>query len=252
MIASREIGAIAAVGLDRIKVVRKPRVAVISTGDELELPGKILGPGKIFDANTYMIMTRLLDLGADAVFKGRVQDRYSELLQAVRDAITEEFDIIILSGGTSAGRGDMLYRVVEDLGELLIHGVMIKPGKPFIFGVCDGISLFGLPGYPVSAMITFERLIEPVIRDMVGIRPQKEEKVIAEAGKRIYSARGRYEFMPVKLENVDGSLRALPVAGGSGAIKTLIDLDGYIAIEEEVEIIEQGEMVCVVKKDKFK
>jgi len=125
---------------------------------------------------------------------------------------------------------------------------MIKPGKPFIFGVCAGVALFGLPGYPVSAMITFERLIEPVIRGMTYIKSPRGEKVMAEAGKRVYSARGRYEFMPVKLEDVDGKLHALPVPGGSGAIKTLIDLDGYIAIEEEVEIIESGDTLCVVKK----
>jgi len=246
----REIGVFAALGLDQIKVVRKPKVAVISTGDELELPGKKLTPGKVFDANTYMITTKLLDLGADAIFKGRVRDKFDELIEAVSGAIEEGFDIIILSGGTSAGKGDILYRVVENLGELLIHGVMIKPGKPFIFGICKGVCLFGLPGYPVSAMITFEKLIEPVIRDMTRIEPRDAGEIRARMGCRLHSAKGRYEFIPVKLDRGEdgGEYIATPVFGGSGAIRTLIDLDGYIAVEEEVEIIDKDEYVDVVKR----
>ena len=244
-IHAREIGILAALGMDQIKVLRRPRVCVISTGNELEYPGRELREGKIFDANGYMITAALLELGADASFIGVIRDSYDELRGALESAISGGFDIVIISGGTSAGRGDILYRVVEDLGELLIHGVRIKPGKPFLFGLCRDVPIFGLPGYPVSAMITFETFVEPVLQRLTGTGPGEKKRVKATVGARIHSAKGRQELMPVRLEDSSEGVIAYQVHGGSGAIRTLLDLDGYIRIGEEVEIVEQGEEVEV-------
>ena len=244
-IHAREIGILAALGMDQIKVLRRPRVCVISTGNELEYPGRELREGKIFDANGYMITAALLELGADASFIGVIRDSYDELRGTLESAISGGFDIVIISGGTSAGRGDILYRVVEDLGELLIHGVRIKPGKPFLFGLCRDVPIFGLPGYPVSAMITFETFVEPVLQRLTGTGPGEKKRVKATVGARIHSAKGRHELMPVRLEDSSEGVIAYQVHGGSGAIRTLLDLDGYIRIGEEVEIVEEGEGVEV-------
>ena len=232
IVGSREIGMLAACGIAEVAVARKPRVAVISTGDELVQPGEALRPAAIYDTNGAIVTAAINENGGEAHFHGAIADDEAALETAMRKALAES-DALVLSGGTSKGAGDVSHRIIARLGKpgIIAHGVALKPGKPLCLAVCDGKPVIILPGFPTSAMFTFHDMIVPVLRRMAGLPPRSEAKVSARVPVRIASELGRTEFVMVSLvEGADG-LIAYPTGKGSGAITSFAQADGFLKID---------------------
>ena len=232
MIGSREIGMLAACGIAQVLVVRRPRVAIISTGDELVQPGAPLRPAAIYDSNGAIVSAAISENGGEAAFLGAIPDDEAQLEAAMRKAL-ENADMLVLSGGTSKGAGDVSHRIIARLGKpgIIAHGVALKPGKPLCLAVCDGKPVVILPGFPTSAMFTFHDMIVPVLRRMAGLPPRADAKVTAKIPVRIASEIGRTEFVMVSLvEGADG-LIAYPTGKGSGAITSFAQADGFLRID---------------------
>jgi molybdenum cofactor synthesis domain-containing protein len=232
MIGSREIGMLAACGIAEVLVARPPRVAVISTGDELVQPGSPLAPAAIYDTNGAIVTAAISENGGDAVFLGAVADDEAAL-EAVMKKALESCDMLVLSGGTSKGAGDVSHRIIARLGKpgIIAHGVALKPGKPLCLAVCDGKPVVILPGFPTSAMFTFHDMIVPVLRRMAGLPPRADAKVTAKVPVRIASELGRTEFVMVSLVEGNDGLIAYPSGKGSGAITSFAQADGFLKID---------------------
>ena len=231
MIGSREIGMLAACGIADVVVGRRPRVGIISTGDELVQPGLPLRPAAIYDTNGAIVAAAVNENGGDAVFLGAIPDDEDRLESVMRSAL-DCFDMLLLSGGTSKGAGDVSHRIIARLGKpgIIAHGVALKPGKPLCLAVCDGKPVVILPGFPTSAMFTFHDMIVPVLRRIAGLPPRSDATVKAKVPVRIASEMGRTEFVMVSLvEGADG-LIAYPGGKGSGAITSFAQADGFLRI----------------------
>ena len=228
-----KIGLLSGLGLRKIKIYDL-KVAVFSTGNEIILPGEKLEHGKIFDVNGFAIVTSLRNLGFSAEFLGILKDDVEEMKKKLAEA-SKEYDVVITSGATSAGERDLLVEAVKDVGEIVFHGVRIKPGKPFLVAKISDSILFGLPGFPVSALTILHEFVKPVLLKSVKARVENQivEGVVA---KRIYSE-GRRELLPV----VVAGKRIFPLEKGSGAITSLTNASGYLEIAENEEVIERGE-----------
>jgi putative molybdopterin biosynthesis protein len=232
VIGSREIGMLAASGVARVDVVRRPRVAIISTGDELVQPGEPLRPAAIYDTNGAIVTAAVIENGGDAVFLGAFPDEEKALEKTIREAL-QKFDMVVMSGGTSKGEGDVCHRIVGRLGKpgIVAHGVALKPGKPLCLAVCEGKPVIILPGFPTSAMFTFHDMIVPVLRRFAGLPPRADAQVAAQVPVRIASEAGRAEFVMVSLVESDEGLIAYPSAKGSGAITSFAQADGFLRID---------------------
>jgi putative molybdopterin biosynthesis protein len=232
LIGSREIGMLAACGIAQVSVARRPRVAVISTGDELVQPGGPLRPAAIYDTNGAIVTAAVSENGGDAMFLGAIADDEEKLEAAMRKAL-ETSDMLVLSGGTSKGAGDVSHRIIARLGKpgIIAHGVALKPGKPLCLAVCDGKPVVILPGFPTSAMFTFHDMIVPVLRRMAGLPPRSDATVMAKVPVRIASELGRTEFVMVSLVEGDDGLIAYPTGKGSGAITSFAQADGFLKID---------------------
>jgi putative molybdopterin biosynthesis protein len=246
LIGSREIGMLAACGIAGVTVVRRPRVAVLSTGDELVQPGGSLKPAEIFDSNGAIVAAAVTENGGEATFLGAFPDDEPALEAAMREAVTA-YDMVILSGGTSKGAGDVSHRIIERLGKpgIVAHGVALKPGKPLCLAVCDGTPVIILPGFPTSAMFTFHDMIVPVLRHMAGLPPRDDAQVTATIPVRIASELGRTEFVMVSLVNGDDGLIAYPTGKGSGAITSFAQADGFLRIEALADQMPAGTEAAV-------
>src|SRR5689334_7287804 len=232
IIGSREIGMLAACGIAEVNVARRPRVAVISTGDELVQPGEALPPAAIYDTNGAIVTAAIDENGGEAVFLGAIPDDEAKLESAMRRALAGA-DMLVLSGGTSKGAGDLSHRIIGRLGRpgIVAHGIALKPGKPLCLAVSDGKPVVILPGFPTSAMFTFHDMIVPVLRKLAGLPPRADAKVNATVPVRIASELGRTEFVMVSLVEGKDGLIAYPSGKGSGAITSFAQADGFLKID---------------------
>lgn len=232
LIGAREIGMLAACGIAKVPVARKPRVAVLSTGDELVQPGAALRPAAVYDTNGAIVSAAIAENGGEPAFFGAIDDDEARLEAAMRKALAA-CDMLILSGGTSKGAGDVSHRIISRLGSpgIIAHGVALKPGKPLCLAVCDGKPVVILPGFPTSAMFTFHDMIVPVLRRMAGLPPRTETRVTAQIPLRIASELGRAEFVMVSLVDGEDGLVAYPTGKGSGAITSFAQADGFVRID---------------------
>jgi len=248
LLTPRETGVLAALGVNSVACFTKQKVGIISTENEIVEPGDASEYGKIYDINARTISDAVTECGGDPVFLGVVRDDPDAISAKIKEGLPGR-DILITSGGTSAGVGDLLYRLINTLGKpgILVHGVSVRPGKPTIIAVLDGKPLFGLPGYPASALTIFEIFVSPVLREMAGLNPELDRKTIdARAAEKIHTEGGRHEYLPVNLvQDETGSYTVYPVPGGSGAITTLEEADGFIEIPESRAFLEEGECVQV-------
>lgn len=246
-ITPEKIGVLSAIGLKTVPVYKQPQIAVISTGNELIRHDEELSYGKIFDINSQTISSAVTSCGCIPVKTEIVKDDYLELKQKIIEC--QDMDLIITSGGTSAGRGDVLRQVLEDLGEVLVHGIAVKPGKPTIIGRFKNNSVdkyvVGLPGNPVAAAMVFQLFFAPFLKNMASITTKSilnEVKTVEiELSRRYRPAKGRKHYLLVKIENNT----AIPILKDSGAITSLAEADGFIEIGKNVEIVEKGTMVTV-------
>ncbi|MBE7419468.1 MAG: molybdopterin biosynthesis protein [Ideonella sp.] len=244
-LTSREIGVLAAIGVADVAVCRKPRVAILSTGDEIVPPGAPLPLGAIYDSNAAIVGAAVAELGCEPVQLGVVRDDEAALQAALEQAL--QHDAVLLSGGTSKGAGDLSYRVASRLGEpgIVAHGVALKPGKPICLAVSHGKPVVILPGFPTSAIFTFHEFVAPVLRAFAGLPPERRETVSATLPMRINSERGRTEYLLVGLVQGDAGLSAYPMGKGSGSVTTFSGADGFITIDQHTEIVDAGSVVPV-------
>lgn len=264
VLTSRETGVLAALGLEQVRVWRRPRVAILSTGDELVAPGQTLPPGCIYDSNATVLADAVRELGGEPVSYGIVPDKAAALLAVLRRAVAE-CDVVLLSGGTSKGEGDVSYRAVQQLGPpgILVHGVALKPGKPLcLAAVRRPLSLENvvskekqavvpvviLPGFPTSALFTFQEFVAPVLRRLAGRSEEDRPVVTARLPMRLNSERGRTEYVLVGLVPAveAGDLpAAYPLGKGSGSVTAFSRADGFIIIPRQQEYVPAGSTVAV-------
>lgn len=245
-IKPQDIGALAGVGITKIMVFEKPKIAVVSTGDEIVEPAPEISFGKIRDINTYALASLGTELGAEITYKGVVGDDFTELREKLLSLINHNH-IIIVSGGSSVGNKDVTARVIDSLGHpgTFVHGVAVKPGKPTIIGKSENTALFGLPGHPVSAMIVFKIFIEHLIKRLNHQDDAEEITVPAVAGANIHSAPGKETYQMVTLEGSNGDYVASPIYGKSGAISLMTKAQGFVRIGHNKEGVKKGEKVLV-------
>ncbi|MCF2137102.1 MAG: molybdenum cofactor biosynthesis protein [Candidatus Thorarchaeota archaeon] len=238
-----KIGVLAALGMTETRVFIRPQVTIIPTGKEVVAPGKPLDAGKIYDVNSFTLEAILTKNGAQVMRHPIVTDDYDQLRTAVEEALTS--DLIVMSGGSSVGEKDMMVEVLENMGEILFHGVQVKPGKPTLFAMVKGTPVVGMPGYPTSCLSNAYIFLIPVIRQMAHLPPYQPRTVTAKISKRVVSASGRKQFLTVRVE--DGI--AYPVYRTSGAITSMSRADGYIMLPVNLDVIEEGEEVEVTLFD---
>ncbi|MGN0176410.1 MAG: gephyrin-like molybdotransferase Glp [Methanobrevibacter sp.] len=236
-----KIGVLLSQGFETIEVYKKPSVGVVSSGNEITLQEEELKYGKIYDVNGGMIKNAAISCGANAHFLGIMRDDYEEVKQKITDCLKES-DIVICSGGTSAGLGDVLNSVLEELGEVYIHGISVQPGKPTIVGVIEDKLVIGLPGNPVSALMIFNAFIAEPLTKLAGINKDFElDTVKGKMTRRIHSPVGRMQYQLVKVDGKD----IHPIFKDSGAIFSLSTADGYVKVPKSVELLDEGEEVEV-------
>jgi putative molybdopterin biosynthesis protein len=231
-IGSREIGMLAACGLAGVEVVRRPKVAVLSTGDELVALGEELRPAGVYDSNGAILAAAVTEAGGEAIAFGAFPDNAAALEKAIRHALAG-CDLVVISGGTSKGAGDLSHRVVSRLGQpgVLVHGVALKPGKPLCLAVVEKKPVAVLPGFPTSAIFTFHSFVAPVIRALAGLPADAAQTIEAQVPVRITSELGRKEFVLVALVPGKDGPAAFPTAKGSGAVTAFSQADGFIEVD---------------------
>ncbi|HYT65861.1 MAG TPA: gephyrin-like molybdotransferase Glp [Vicinamibacterales bacterium] len=233
------VGALAAVGALEVEVYAKPRIAILSTGNEIVEPGQPLGPAQIYDINRFTLSSIIETHGGIPVVLPTAQDTLDALSAAIDTALGE--DVLVFSGGSSVGERDLILDVLMKRGEVLFHGIAVKPGKPTVFGVVDGKPVLGMPGYPTSCLSNGYMLLVPMLRRMARLPEYRAQVARVPLARRIVSTTGRHQFYTVRL--VDGS--ALPAFKASGDITSMSQADGYIEIPAHVDIVEAGELVDV-------
>ena len=244
-LTSREIGVLAALGLATISVFRQPRVAIFSTGNEIVAPGDLLRSGAVYDSNAAIIGAAVEELGGMPVHLGVIADDEVALARALVQGL--QSDMVVFSGGTSKGAGDLSYRAVHGLRNpgVVAHGVALKPGKPICLAVTEGKPVVVLPGFPTSAIFTFHEFVAPVLRAYAGLPAERRQTVAATLPMRVNSERGRTEYLLVGLVQGQQGLAAYPMGKGSGSVTTFSGADGFITIDQHTEILDSGSAVSV-------
>ena len=237
-LSSRETGVLAAIGCEYVSVVRRPRVAVLSTGDEIVQPGEEMRPGLVFDSNGRILADAVHELGGEPVFWGAFRDDVDALRKALHEALVDS-DVVLLSGGTSKGEGDLNALVVGELKPgILVHGVALKPGKPICLAAQEEKPVVILPGFPTSAIFTFHEFVAPLIRDLAGQPSEDRETRTARLAIKTQSERGRLEYLLVGLvEDEDRKLSAYPMGKGSGSVTSFSRADGFVRIGRNTELV---------------
>jgi molybdenum cofactor synthesis domain-containing protein len=233
------IGALAAMGTAAAAVYERPRVAILSTGNEIVAPGEPLGPGQIHDVNRHTLSAVIGAHGGVPVPKPNAPDELRALTEAVAQSASE--DLLIFSGGSSVGERDLIMDVLHSAGEVLFHGIAVKPGKPTVFGRVAGRPVLGMPGYPTSCLSNAYMLLVPMLRRMARLPEHRPTTARVPLSRRIVSTTGRHQFYTVRV--VDGV--AVPAFKASGDITSMSQADGYIEIPAQTDIVESGEMVEV-------
>ena len=233
------IGALAALGLTSVDIYDRPRIAILSTGNEIVDPGAELKPAQIYDINRYTLSTIIAEHGGAAQPYQTAQDTIEDLERAIDRCLDE--DVMVFSGGSSVGERDLILDVISRRGEILFHGIAVKPGKPTVFGLIDGKPVFGMPGYPTSCLSNAYMLLVPALRQMAHLPPYRVRTIDVPIAQRIVSTTGRHQFYTVRL--VDG--QAQPAFKASGDITSMSQADGYIEIPAQTDIVEKGEIVEV-------
>lgn len=249
LLGYKEIGILASLGYSRVPVYRRPVVAIISTGNELLEPGMPPEMGKVYDVNTYTLSYAVLESGGEPLPLGISKDDPEEIRKMIHRALSSA-DMVIASGSTSAGAGDVLYRLLDDIAGdedpgVIIHGLKLKPGKPTVIAIIGGKLVYGLPGYPLSALMAYMKVVEPVLRALAGLGSRLLSRVEAELSFDLAVERGRRNLIPVSLIRRGGKLRAFPILKGSGAVRALSLADGFIEVPEDVGFLRSGEPVNV-------
>lgn len=242
-LSARETGTLAAVGTEEVTVHLRPRVAVISTGDEIIPPGAAMRPGLVYDSNQRIIADSLREIGCEAVELGIVPDDPGTLVGAIRDALSHDF--VILSGGTSKGEGDHAAAAIRELGTIVCHGVAVKPGKPLCLAMAEETPVVVLPGFPTSAVFTFHEFVVPILLEMAGAPPRRTGTTEARVPTRLNTEAGRSEFILVGLLDSDRGSVAYPLGKGSGSLTSFSRADGFITVGRQEEFLEADESVEV-------
>ena len=233
VLSSQDIGALAAIGRVQVPVRKKLTVGVISTGDELVPPEEMPKAGQVRDVNSPMLEAMLTVFGVNVINYGIVIDNEALLSEKVHKAVSE-CDAVLLSGGSSVGVKDAACRIIESMGELLLHGIAIKPGKPTILGKAGCKPLVGLPGHPVAAYFITKLFVLPLLARLMG-KKQESYTTSAKVTESIGANHGRAQYQCCRLERRDGQLYATPIRGKSGLITTLAGADGYFCIDRDCE-----------------
>jgi molybdopterin molybdotransferase len=243
----QELGVLAACGVQTVSVFRRPRVGIISSGDEVVAPDAVPQPGQIRDVNGYTLAGLVRLAGGEPCPLGIVSDRYDDLLTRCRSAL-ENTDLVLVSGGSSVGTRDLTLDVLSALPEsrILVHGVSIRPGKPAILAQCGTKAFWGLPGHVTSAMVVFIILVKPFLAWIGGQKSITRTYVNARLSRNLASAQGRVDFVRVRLVETSGELWAEPILGGSGLIRTMVEADGLLAVDLNSEGLDQGTRVDVM------
>lgn len=243
-----QIGVLAALGFKKVKVYKRPKVAIISTGAEITEPGESLSPGKIYDINAYTLNAAVLECGGEPEIMGVIPDEPNLIENCLRSALNSA-DLVITSGGVSVGSKDFLPKTLNLLGKpgIIVCGIAVKPGKPTTIAIIDGKLVFSLPGHPTSSLMMFHLLVRPIIMRMAGRQEESAYFTKATAAAKMFSAKGRRTFVMVNLvRDKYGKLYAKPVLSGeSGAITTMAKADGFVEIAETQQFINSGEKVLV-------
>ncbi|MDY6780604.1 MAG: molybdenum cofactor synthesis domain-containing protein, partial [Halobacteria archaeon] len=243
----RKIGILCAAGIDALRVFEKPKVGVISTGDELVRPGNELSEAQVYDVNTFTLANAVREHGGEPDVYDHLPDERDTMEETLLEA-ADECDLIISSGSTSASDEDVLYRIADKRGDLLAHGVSLKPGRPTFLAVLEDVPYLGLPGNPISALMAYNLLGSRLIGNSkaVDLRGAGKSKAVAKTPERISSHGGRTRLVPVGLvKSPEKGLLAHELDRGSGATTTLSEAEGYVVVGEETEYIEENDRVEV-------
>jgi putative molybdopterin biosynthesis protein len=240
-----DLGALLAGGITEIEVMDKPRVGIIPTGTELVEAGAAMAVGKIIDSNTHMFVGLVQEYGGAAKRYQTVRDDYELIKKAIIKAVDEN-DMVLISAGSSAGTEDYTRRLIEELGEVVVHGVAIKPGKPVVLGIVQGKPVIGIPGYPVSAYFVFESFVKPVMLAFNHQTFTEGVTIKAVLSKRLMSSLKYLEFVRMKCGRVNQRFVATPLDRGAGVTMSLVNADGILKIPKNVEGYEAGEEVELI------
>jgi molybdenum cofactor synthesis domain-containing protein len=240
LLTPSRLGAVGALGIPQVDVYARPRVAVLSTGNEIVDPGEALAPGQIYDINKFTVSAVIAEHGGVAVPYRNVTDTIDDLSRAVDECLQE--DVLVFSGGSSVGERDLILDVIAAKGEVLFHGISVKPGKPTAFGLIAGKPFFGMPGYPSSCLTYAYVLLAPALRRIARLPEWSPRSVSLPLGDRVASAPNRHQFNTVRIEN--GT--AMPAFKASGDITSMSRADGYIEIAADTDFVEKGAIVEVI------
>lgn len=244
----QEIGGLMALGITRVEVAKRPKVGILSTGDEVVPPASDPRPGQVRDVNSHTLCGLVTQAGGEPVLYGIIPDELEELQEAAAKSHTQD-DIVVITAGSSVSARDITSEVIAGLGDpgILVHGVAIRPGKPTILAVAEGVPIIGLPGNPVSALVVAGLFVTPVIRRLLGVAgPALQPWLPAKLSTNVASETGREDYLPVRLESTTDGWLAHPVYGRSNLIFTLVRANGLVRIPPQATGLGEGEAIEVV------